>query len=141
MLVGGWVAFPKGGQMTAARRIITNTLATYLKLLVFAVTGLMTVPIALRTLGAVDYGIYSVIGGCLVFLTFLNISLQNGAQRHIAYALGEGRKEEASKWFTTSLIVHFALGLAIAASTLFAPRSTSCCCGLDLPHGRHSYGV
>jgi O-antigen/teichoic acid export membrane protein len=106
--------------MTAARRIITNTLASYLKIFVFALTGLITVPIALRTLGAVDYGIYSVIGGCLVFLTFLNISLQTGAQRHIAYALGEGRKEEASKWFTTSLIVHLVLGLVIAASTILA---------------------
>src|SRR5882672_552280 len=106
MFVGDWIASQRGGQMTAVRRIITNTLATYLKLVVFALTGLITVPIALRTLGAVDYGIYSVVGGCLAFLTFLNISLQNGAQRHIAYALGEGRKEEASKWFKTSLIVH-----------------------------------
>lgn len=104
--------------MTVARRIVTNTVATYMKILVFGLAGFFTVPIALRTLGAVDYGIYSVIGGCLVFLTFLNISLQNGAQRHIAYALGEGRKEEASKWFTTSLMVHFILGISIAASAL-----------------------
>ena len=106
--------------MTAGRRIITNTLATYLKLLIFALAGLITVPIALRTLGAVDYGIYSVIGGCLAFLTFVNISLQNGAQRHIAYALGEGKKEEASKWFKTSLIVHLVLGLAIGALAILA---------------------
>jgi Na+-driven multidrug efflux pump len=120
VLVGGWIASPKGGQMTAARRIITNTLATYLKLFVLALTGLFTVPVALRTLGAVDYGIYSVVGGCLAFLTFFNISLQNGAQRHIAYALGEGRKEEARKWFKTSLVVHLFLGLAIGASAILA---------------------
>jgi O-antigen/teichoic acid export membrane protein len=106
--------------MTTGRRIITNTLATYVKLLVFALTGLVTVPIALRSLGAVDYGIYSVVGGCLTFLTFLNISLQNGAQRHIAYALGEGRLEEAGKWFKTSLIVHLVLGLVIGASAILA---------------------
>lgn len=106
--------------MTPARRIITNTLATYLKLFVLALTGLFAVPVALRTLGAVDYGIYSVVGGCLAFLTFLNISLQTGAQRHIAYALGEGRKEEASKWFKTSLIVHCVLGLAIGACAILA---------------------
>jgi O-antigen/teichoic acid export membrane protein len=106
--------------MTTGRRIITNTLAMYVKLLVFALTGLVTVPIALKSLGAVDYGIYSVVGGCLTFLTFLNISLQNGAQRHIAYALGEGRLEEASKWFKTSLIVHLLLGLLVGASAILA---------------------
>lgn len=106
--------------MTAGRRIITNTLAMYVKLLVFALTGLVTVPIALKSLGAVDYGIYSVVGGCLTFLTFLNISLQNGAQRHIAYALGEGRLQEASKWFKTSLIVHLLLGLLVGTSAILA---------------------
>jgi O-antigen/teichoic acid export membrane protein len=106
--------------MTAGRRILTNTLATYVKLIVFAVTGLVTVPIALRSLGAVDYGIYSVVGGCLTFLSFLNVSLQNGAQRHIAYALGEGRLEEAGRWFKTSLLVHFILGLVIGAVAFLA---------------------
>ncbi len=100
--------------MTSARRIVNNTLSTYVRLFVVALTGLFAVPVALRTLGAVDYGIYSVIGGCLAFLTFLNISLQTGAQRHIAYALGERREEEASKWFRTSLIVHVILGLGVA---------------------------
>ena len=99
--------------MTVARRIATNTLATYVKLFVFAITGFIAVPVALRTLGAVDYGIYSVIGGCLSFLMFLNYSLQTGAERHIAHALGEERSDEATKWLTTSLIVH-----AIAAATI-----------------------
>jgi O-antigen/teichoic acid export membrane protein len=106
--------------MTAARRIITNTLATYLKLFVLALTGLFAVPVALRTLGAVDYGIYSVIGGCLALLMFVSYSLQTAAERHIAYALGEGRKEEATKWFTTSLMIHVVVGAAIAGTTLLA---------------------
>jgi O-antigen/teichoic acid export membrane protein len=106
--------------MTASRRIITNTLATYLKLFVLALTGLFAIPVALRTLGATDYGIFSVIGGCLAFLMFLNTSLATGAQRHIAYALGEGGKKEATKWFTTSLIVHTVLGAAIAGSAILA---------------------
>jgi len=106
--------------MTESTRIITNTLATYLKLLVYVLTGLFAVPVALRTLGAVDYGVYSVIGGCLALLMFLSYSLQTAAERHIAYALGEGRKEEATKWFTTSLMVHLVVGAATAASALLA---------------------
>ncbi len=104
--------------MTATRRIITNTFSTYVKLIVFALTGLFGIPIALKCLGAVDYGIFSVIGGCLAFLMFLNYSLQTGAQRHIAYALGRENSEEASKWFTTSLIVHLFVGSLIAGIAL-----------------------
>src|ERR1700735_4294855 len=106
--------------MIAARRIVTNTLATYLKFLVLALTGLFAVPVALKTLGVVDYGIFSVIGGCLALLMFLNYSFATGAQRHIAYALGEGGREEATKWFTTSLIVHLVMGVALAGSALIA---------------------
>jgi O-antigen/teichoic acid export membrane protein len=106
--------------MTAARRIIANTLATYLKFFVFALTGLFAVPVALKTLGVVDYGIFSVVGGCLALLMFLNYSFATGAQRHIAYALGEGGREEATKWFTTSLIVHLVMGAALAGSALIA---------------------
>ena len=106
--------------MTESRRIATNTLASYFKLIVFALTGLFAVPVALRTLGATDYGIFSVVGGCLAFLTFVNISLANGAQRHIAFALGQGDTEEAGKWFTTVLIVHVVLAIAIAGAGLSA---------------------
>jgi O-antigen/teichoic acid export membrane protein len=106
--------------MTESTRIITNTLATYLKLFVYVLTGLFAVPVALRTLGAVDYGVYSVIGGSLALLMFLSYSLQTGAERHIAYALGEGRSEEATKWFTTSLIVHLVVGAATAGAALLA---------------------
>jgi O-antigen/teichoic acid export membrane protein len=106
--------------MIAARRIITNTLATYLKFLVLALTGLFAVPVALSTLGAVDYGIFSVIGGCLAFLMFLNYSFATAAQRHIAYALGEEGKEEATRWFTTSLIVHLVVAAVMAGSALLA---------------------
>jgi O-antigen/teichoic acid export membrane protein len=106
--------------MTESTRIITNTLATYLKLLVYVLTGLFAIPVALRTLGAVDYGVYSVIGGSLALLMFLSYSLQTGAERHIAYALGEGRQDEAAKWFTTSLIVHLVVGAATAGSAVLA---------------------
>jgi O-antigen/teichoic acid export membrane protein len=104
--------------MTASRRIVTNTLATYFKLLVYALGGVFAVPVALRTLGAVDYGVYSVIAGCLSFLMFLNYSLQTGAERHIAHALGAGRAEEAKQWFATSLIVHIIVGIAMAATAI-----------------------
>jgi len=106
--------------MSSSRRIVTNTLATYLKLAVYAAAGLFAVPVALKTLGAVDFGIYSVIGGCLSLLMFLNYSLQTGAERHIAHALGAGNAEEATEWFETSLMVHVTIGLVLTITAVTA---------------------
>lgn len=87
-----------------------NALASYGRMLISAVAGLFTVPIALRELGPSNYGIFSVIAGTLSFLMFLNVALNTGAQRHVAHALGRNQHLEASEWLTVSLVVHSCLG-------------------------------
>lgn len=99
--------------MTPATRIFANTVASYARLCVLALVGILATPIILRTLGPTDFGIFSVIAGSLAFLMFINGALTTGAQRHIAYSLGQGRSDEAAKWFTASLIVHLSLGALV----------------------------
>jgi O-antigen/teichoic acid export membrane protein len=101
--------------MSASKRIIANTLASYARLFSLAVVGLLATPIALRTLGTVDYGIFSVIGSSLTFLLFVNNALTTGAQRYIAYALGEGNNAEAARLFKTCLAVHILLSTVCSA--------------------------
>jgi O-antigen/teichoic acid export membrane protein len=101
--------------MTGSKRIIASTLASYVRLFSLALVGLLATPIALRTLGTVDYGIFSVIGSSLTFLLFVNNALTAGAQRHIAYSLGEGNTAEAARLFRTSLAVHALLSIVCAA--------------------------
>jgi O-antigen/teichoic acid export membrane protein len=69
-------------------------------------------------LGATDFGIFSVIAGSLSLLLFLNIALTGGAQRHIAYALGGGSKEEAGRWFAASVVIHAVLALIVLVASL-----------------------
>ena len=104
--------------MNSSTRIIVNTLSSYARLCILAMVGIVATPIILRTLGPIDFGIFSVIGGSLAFLMFINGALTTSAQRHIAFALGKGSQEEVAKWFTASLMVHLALGLVIAAIAL-----------------------
>ena len=106
--------------MTRSTRIVVNTVASYARLAVAAVAGFFTLPIVLRTLGATDYGIFSVIAGSLSFLLFINSALTSGAQRHIAYSLGEGKTDEAGQWFNASLVIHMLLGLSILLPALLA---------------------
>jgi O-antigen/teichoic acid export membrane protein len=97
-------------------RIVVNTFASYGRLAISAFAGLFTIRVALHLLGVTDYGIFSVIAGTLSFLAFLNGALTAGAQRHVAYSLGLGRHDEANRWFSISVIVHFSLGLILLGS-------------------------
>lgn len=104
--------------MSRSSRIVVNTVATYARLAVAAGSGLIVVPIVLRTLGTIDFGIFSVITGSLSGLLFINSALTGGAQRHIAYALGEGSSERARQWFQTSLLIHACVAVGLLAVAL-----------------------
>jgi Na+-driven multidrug efflux pump len=106
--------------MTPSTRILVNTLASYARLCVLALVGILATPIILHILGATDFGIFSVIAGSLAFLMFINGALTTGAQRHIAYSLGQGKSADAAKWFTASLIVHVSLGAILGIVAIFA---------------------
>jgi O-antigen/teichoic acid export membrane protein len=99
-------------------RIAVNTVASYARIAVAAGAGFITLPLALRRLGTTDFGIFSVIAGSLTALLFINGALTGGAQRHIAYSLGEGSTEEAGQWFSASLVIHGLLALSVLACAL-----------------------
>ena len=104
--------------MDRSTRIVVNTVASYARIAVAAGAGFVTVPLALRSLGATDFGIFSVIAGSLTALLFINGALTGGALRHMAYSLGEGSTEEASQWFSASLVIHGLLALGVLAGAL-----------------------
>jgi len=98
-------------------RIVVNTVASYARIAVAAGAGFVTLPLALRSLGATDFGIFSVIAGSLTALLFINGALTGGAQRHIAYSLGEGGKE-TGEWFSASMVIHGLLALSVLLCAL-----------------------
>jgi O-antigen/teichoic acid export membrane protein len=126
--------------MTGSTRIIVNTIASYARLCVLALVGILATPIILHVLGPTDYGIFSVIGGSLAFLMFINGALTTGAQRHIAFSLGQGKADQVSKWFTASLLVHLALGTLIAVIAVGASHWILYDV-LSLPHARLAAAV
>ena len=50
------------------KRIAKNTMYLYLRMFVTILVSLYTVRIVLAALGEVDYGIYNIIGGIVVFI-------------------------------------------------------------------------
>lgn len=109
--------------MTANRRIILNIAATYGRSLFSLVCGLFVTRWVLEALGHVDYGLYGVVGGLVVFIGFFNSVLATSVGRFYAYSVGVGKKDgcyekglaECRKWFTIALSVHLVLPLLLVA--------------------------
>ena len=85
--------------------IIVNILATYTRILLVAGMGLFSTRWVLKALGKEDFGLYSVVGGLIVFITFLGSRLASSTQRFYAYAIGQGDPEEVKRWFNCALVL------------------------------------
>ena len=103
--------------MTQNRRIVLNIVATYGRSLYALVCGLFISRWVLSALGKTDFGLYGVVGGMTVFITFLNVLLSIATGRFYAFAEGQALKsaseghaeaglEECRKWFSTAVLLH-----------------------------------
>lgn len=72
---------------------------------VVLVVSLYTVRVILRELGAVDYGIYNVIGGMVSMFGFLNASMNNATQRFYNYEMGKNGYQGGKKVYNAALII------------------------------------
>lgn len=99
--------------MQAANRVVFNTVITYARAVITAGIALYSTRVVLNALGAVDFGLYNVIGGMITMLAFLNASMTVTTQRFISYNLGTGNIKNVKKIFANSVIVHVILGLIL----------------------------
>lgn len=101
--------------MSTTTRVVKNTGFLYVKMVITILVSLYTLRILLASLGAADYGIFTIVGGAIMMLGFLNSTMANATQRFMSYAEGEGDLEKKSKIFNASLVLH----VAIATLTAF----------------------
>lgn len=97
----------------SSHRIILNTAATYIRSVITLGLGLFSARWVLAGLGASDYGLFTVVGSIIVFITFLNGVMSGSAARHFAFAIGRGDADEVNKWFNTSLSIHLILPVVL----------------------------
>lgn len=92
--------------MSTTSRVLKNTSFLYVKMGVTFFVSLYTLRLLLASLGAADYGLFTIIGGAIAMLGFLNSTMANATQRFMSYAEGEGNLEQKKKIFNISLILH-----------------------------------
>ena len=90
-------------------RIARNTLYLYGQQIVQMIVGLITTRIIINSLGEVDYGLFSVLGGVMSVFVVLN-SIEAATMRFITYEQGQGSdKARMHVVFSTAQLVHFAI--------------------------------
>lgn len=95
------------------KRIAKNTLLLYARMLYSLVISLFTARVVLNALGAVDYGIYNVVGSVVSMFVFLRTAMGNSTHRFVAFSLGKGDQQQLNKVFSTSVMIHFVIAIAI----------------------------
>lgn len=101
--------------MNSNTRLIVNTLAHNIRTIIHIVLALYSTRIVMEALGQSDYGIYMLVAGIVSLLGYISNTLSTTTQRFLSYANGAGRKEEEKKVFANSYMLHWLLGLALAA--------------------------
>lgn len=94
-------------------RLAKNTVLLYFRMALMMCINLYTSRIVLHTLGVEDYGIYNVVGGVVVMLSFINDSMTASTQRFLSFELGSGNKQKLREVFATSINIHLVISLVI----------------------------
>lgn len=97
------------------KRIAGNSLMLYLRMGVIAIVGLYTTRVVFQALGESDYGIYGVVGGVVMMLSFMNGTMSTACQRFFSYELGTGNMERLRTVFTQCLIAFGIIALITVA--------------------------
>lgn len=95
------------------KRIAKNTLMLYVRMIFMMAVSLYTSRVVLNTLGVQDYGIYNVVGGIVVMISFINSSMSAATQRYLTFELGKGNLPKIKEVFVTSVNIHIIISVII----------------------------
>ena len=97
--------------MSTVTRVIKNTIFLYVKMGVTIVVSLYSTRLVLQALGASDFGLFTLVGGAIGMMGFLNSTMANATQRYMSYAEGEGIITNKLKVFNISILLHILIAL------------------------------
>lgn len=98
-------------QENTNRIIAFNTLVLYIKLAFNAITTLLATRFALKALGVDDFGLYSVLGSIISFMSIFNTVMLSTSNRFIAVAIGKGDAKEINEQFNINLLIHIVIAI------------------------------
>ena len=103
------------GNIQNSRRIASNTIFLYIRMIFILGVSLYTSRVVLDKLGVDDYGIYHAVAGVVAMLSFLNSTLGTGTSRFLTFDLGKGDAAKLKQTFSTAFFTHLILALIVVA--------------------------
>ena len=98
-------------RMNQINRVLVNTVAQYIRIICVIVITLYSTRIVLRELGSDDYGLYSLIGSVLAFLSFLNTTIIKSTQRYLSFYMGKDDLRYQKVVLFNSVLLNFAISV------------------------------
>ena len=95
------------------KRIAKNTIILYGRMIVFLVISLFTSRIVFNTLGVDNFGLYSLVGGIIIFFSFLNNGLSAATKRYITAEIGKGATGRPRYIFNICVHAHIIIAIII----------------------------
>lgn len=95
------------------RQVLINAIFTYSQSVISAVITIFSSRWVLASLGDADYGIYSLNGSIILFVTFINTIMAGSISRYFAYSIGAKSKEEVIRWFNLALFIHIVMPILV----------------------------
>ena len=95
------------------KRMLKNTILLYFRMALMMGISLFTSRVILQTLGVEDYGIYDVVGGVVILLSFINDGMTTSTLRFLTFELGTGNKQKLHEVFITSVHIHLLISMLI----------------------------
>ena len=99
--------------MEQVKRVVKNTGFLYARMAITVFISLYVTRLVLAALGVEDFGTFSVVGGAIAMLTFLNAAMTAASQRFMSYAQGEGNNHKQKNIFNISVLLHFFIAIAV----------------------------
>lgn len=93
------------------KRIMKNTLALYVRMILMMVVSLFTSRVILDTLGVKDYGTYNVVGGIIAMFSAFSGMFSGAISRFLTYELGRSDSKRLTEVFSTSVTIQ--IGIAV----------------------------
>lgn len=91
----------------ANKKIAANTLIISTRSFLVLVLSVFSSRWVFQGLGEVDFGLWSLVGVLILFVTALNNLMGASVARFIAYADGAGDTVGSSQWFSVAIVIHF----------------------------------
>lgn len=93
--------------------VAKNTIMLYSRMLVLITVNLYTSRVILNSLGVKDFGLYTIVGSIVIFLSFINNSMSMASQRFLSYAKGKKSVNYEKTTFSSLFISHCIISLLI----------------------------